>query len=180
MTARLDNALMSSGAAYHHQLMRRPAMIKNMAGALYEHSSSEMLMGGQPADIINDARRRRRPDAVDSDGDDQQDVGDDASKDPDTDSARSWSIKRSSAWPDSASSPDASLVRKSAHHHYFLSRSGARPSGSFPTFGTHKITYNRIYYFNSRHKITYDRIYYFNSRPRYFTSKRQLVSYIKQ
>ena len=56
--ARLNRALTSSGAAHDHfQLTRRPAMIKNMAGAPYEHSSSEIVMGGQPADIINDARR---------------------------------------------------------------------------------------------------------------------------
>ena len=55
------------------------------------------------------------------------------SEDPDTDSARSWSSKRSSAWPDSASSPDASLAQKSARHHYFLSQSKARPSGLLGT-----------------------------------------------
>ena len=57
-------------------------MMKNMAGAPYEHSSTEMLMGGQPADIIDDARRRQRPDAVDSDGADRYDVGDDAQQGP--------------------------------------------------------------------------------------------------
>ena len=81
--ARPDSALTSSGAAHHHfQLTRRPAMIKNMAGAPYEHSSSEILMGGQPADIIDDARRRQRPDAIDSDGADRYDVGDDAQQGP--------------------------------------------------------------------------------------------------
>ena len=81
--ARLDRALTSSGAAHDHfQLTRRRAMTKIMAGAPYEHSSSEMLMGGQPADIIDDARRRQRPDAVDSDGDDRHDVGDDAQQGP--------------------------------------------------------------------------------------------------
>ena len=81
--ARLDRALTSSGAAHDHfQLTRRRAMTKIMAGAPYEHSSSEMLMGGQPADIIDDARRRQRPDAVDSDGDDRHDVGNDAQRGP--------------------------------------------------------------------------------------------------
>ena len=81
--ARLDRALTSSGAAHDHfQLTRRRAMTKIMAGAPYEHSSLEMLMGGQPADIINDARRRQHPDAVDSDGADRYDVGDDAQQGP--------------------------------------------------------------------------------------------------
>ena len=48
-------------------------MMKIMAGAPYEHSSSEKLTGGRPADIIDDARRRQRPDAVDSDGGDRPD-----------------------------------------------------------------------------------------------------------
>jgi hypothetical protein len=57
-------------------------MTKVMAGAPYEHSSTEMLMGGQPAVIIDDARRRQRPDAVDSDGADRYDAGDDAQQGP--------------------------------------------------------------------------------------------------
>ena len=55
-------------------------MTKIMAGAPYEHSSLEMLMGGQPADIIDDARRQQRPDAVDSDGDNRPDGGNDAQR----------------------------------------------------------------------------------------------------
>ena len=51
-----------------------------MAGAPYEHSSSEMLTGERPADIIDDARRRQRPDAVDSDGDNRPDGGDDTQR----------------------------------------------------------------------------------------------------
>ena len=55
-------------------------MTKNMADAPYEHSSSEMLTGKQPADIIDDARSRQRPDAVDSDGGDRLDGGNDAQR----------------------------------------------------------------------------------------------------
>ena len=45
-----------------------------------EHSSLEKLTGGRPADIIDDAHRRQRPDAVDSDGDDRLDGGNDAQR----------------------------------------------------------------------------------------------------
>ena len=55
-------------------------MMKNMAGAPYEHSSLEMLTGGWLADIIDDARRRQRSDAVDSVGDDRPDGGDNAQR----------------------------------------------------------------------------------------------------
>ena len=72
----LGNALIDSGAAYLHQLMKRPAM----AGTPCEHSSSETLTDGRPTNIINDARRRQRPDAVNSDDDDRLDVGNDAQR----------------------------------------------------------------------------------------------------
>ena len=121
--ARLDSALTSSGAAHHHfQLTRRPAMIKNMAGAPYEHSSSEILMGGQPADIIDHSHRQQRPDTVNSDGNDPLDGGDDAQRGPRHRLREELVEQEVEPCPDLASSPDASLVRKSARHHYFSSR----------------------------------------------------------